>query len=182
MARVYVFYADGFEEIEALTQVDLLRRAQVEVITVSITGNLLVHGAHGIDVMADILFEDGLMEADMLVLPGGGPGTKMLMQHAGLKELVLNYNKANKYLAAICAAPGVFGVNHLLVNRKAVCYPGVEKNLIGATVEDQPVVVDGNIITSKAAGSSIDFALVLIEKLCGYEASEQVRTSICYKM
>jgi 4-methyl-5(b-hydroxyethyl)-thiazole monophosphate biosynthesis len=181
MAKAYVFYADGLEEIEAITQVDLLRRAGVTAISVSITGQRLVHGAHGIDIMADVLFEDNLLDADMLVLPGGGPGTKMLMKHDGLRKLILQYNEAKKYLAAICAAPGVFGVNQLLVGKTAICFPGHEKNLIEAIIINQPVVEDDNFITSKGAGTSIDFGLVLIEKLCGKEVSEQMRQILQYE-
>lgn len=180
MAKVYVFFTDGFEEIEAITQVDLLRRAGVTVTTVSITGKLSVKGSHGIDIMTDILFDDTLLDADMLVLPGG-PGTKMLMQHEGLKKLILYYNDAKRYLAAICAAPGVLGVNQLLVNKKAICFPGQEENLPGAILVNQPVVEDDNFITSKGAGTSIDFGLALIAKLCGLEVSEQIRQSIQYE-
>ncbi len=180
MAKVYVFLTDGFEEVEAITPMDLLRRAGVTVTTVSITGQLLVHGAHGIDIMADILFDDSLLDADMLVLPGG-PGTKLLKQHEGLKKIILSYHDAKKYLGAICAAPGVLGQNQLLVNKKAICFPGHEEYLHGAILVNQPVVEDDNIITSKGAGTSIDFALVLIAKLCGREMSEQIGQSIQYE-
>jgi 4-methyl-5(b-hydroxyethyl)-thiazole monophosphate biosynthesis len=180
MAKVYLFLTEGFEEIEAITQIDLLRRAGVTVTSVSITGKLLVQGSHGIEIMADILFNDSLLDADMLVLPGG-PGTKMLMQHDGLKELILKYNDAKKYLAAICAAPGVFGVNQLLVDKKAICFPGHEANLPGAILVNQPVVEDDNFITSKGAGTSIDFGLALIAKLCGSEISEQIGQNLQYE-
>lgn len=181
MAKVYIFLADGFEEVEALTQVDLLRRAGIIVDTVSITGQNIVHGAHGIDVIADILFKDDLFDADMLVLPGGGPGTKMLMQHSGLCDLIIHYNTEKKYLAAICAAPSVFGVNHLLVGKQAICYPGFEKELIDAIIVNQPVVEDDNFITSKAAGTSFDFGLALITRLCGKEAANQIRQGLHYE-
>ena len=181
MAKVYVFLADGFEEIEALTQVDLLRRAGVTVVTVSIMEERLVKGAHDIEIMADILFRDDLLDADMLVLPGGGPGTKNLMKHEGLRKLILEYNQQKKYLAAICAAPGVFGVNNLLQGRNAVCYPGHETNLYGANVVDANVVEDDYFITSKAAGTSLDFGLALVKKLCGEEASELLQKSLCYE-
>lgn len=181
MAKVYVFLADGFEEVEALTQVDLLRRVGVTVVTVSIMKERLVKGAHDIEIYADILFGDDLSDADMLVLPGGGTGTKNLMNHEGLRQLILEYNKQKKYLAAICAAPGVFGVNQLLQSKNAICYPGHEPNLYGANVLDKNVVEDDNFITSKAAGTSFDFALALVTKLCGEEASESLRKSLCYE-
>ncbi len=181
MAKVYVFLADGFEEVEALIQVDLLRRASVNVETVSIMEGKLVKGAHDIAIMADILFRDDLLDADMLVLPGGGTGTKNLMNHQGLKNLMLEYNKQKKYLAAICAAPGVFGVNQLLQGKNAVCYPGHEPNLYGAIILDQNVVEDANFITSKAAGTSFDFGLTLVRILCGEETSELLRKNLCYE-
>ncbi|ABX40758.1 DJ-1 family glyoxalase III [Lachnoclostridium phytofermentans] len=181
MAKVYVFLADGFEEIEALTVVDLLRRAGVDVTTVSITENNLVHGAHGIDVMADILFKDDLSEADMLVLPGGGLGTRNLLDHEGLKDLLIDYEKKGRYLAAICAAPSILGTHGLLKGKRAICYPGFEDKLTGAVVTNDKVVVDGKIITSKGAGTSIEFSLELIKILCGEEASNQILNGIQYQ-
>ncbi|HCL01120.1 MAG TPA: DJ-1 family protein [Lachnoclostridium phytofermentans] len=182
MAIVYVFLADGFEEIEALTVVDLLRRASVDVTTVSITENILVHGAHGIDVMADILFKDDLSEADMLVLPGGGLGTKNLLAHEGLKSLLINYEKKDRYLAAICAAPSILGTHGLLKGKHAICYPGFEDKLTGAVVTNDKVVVDGNFITSKGAGTSIEFSLELIKILCGEETANQILDGIQYQL
>lgn len=181
MAKVYVFVADGCEEVEALTSVDLLRRAGVEVSTVSICENKLIEGAHGISFMADILFDESLTDADMIVLPGGGPGTRRLMEHIGLRALIMKYQEQGKHLAAICAAPGVYGINGLLNGKKAVCYPGCEKNLPGAVIIDQNVVEDGQFITSKGPGTSIDFALTLITRLCGEECSERVREGLQYE-
>lgn len=181
MAKAYLFLADGFEEVEALTQVDVLRRAEVEVVTVSIMNEKLVHGAHNIQIMADILFEDNLDDADMLILPGGGTGTKNLMKHEGLKQLINKYNKDHKYLAAICAAPGVFGINGLLVGKNAVCYLGHESNLPGANIVNKNVVEDDNFITSKGPGTSFDFALALVTKLCGKEVSDSVRHGLQYE-
>lgn len=181
MATVYVFLADGFEEIEALTVVDLLRRASVDVTTVSITENILVHGAHGIDVMADILFKDDLSEADMLVLPGGGQGTKNLLAHEGLKGLLIDYEKKSRYLAAICAAPSILGTHGLLKGKRAICYPGFEDKLTGAIVTNDKVVVDGKFITSKGPGTSIEFSLELIKILCGEETANEILDGIQYQ-
>ena len=182
MVGTYVFLADGFEEIEALTVVDLLRRARIEVTTVSITTNNIVHGAHGIDVMADILFEDNLPEVDMLVLPGGGPGTRSLGAHVGLKDLLYEYVKKNKKIAAICAAPSVLGGYGFLEGKRAICYPGFEEKLTGAVITDEKVVVDGNFITSKGPGTSIEFSLELIKLLCGKETAQQILDGIQYQL
>lgn len=181
MAKAYVFFADGLEEVEALTQVDVLRRAGVNTVTVSIMDKKLIQGAHDIQIMADILFDESLHDADMIILPGGLVGTDNLMKHEGLRNLINEYNTHNKYLAAICAAPGVFGINNLLVGRKAICYPGHEANLHGATIIDANVVEDGNFITSKGAGTSFDFALALVTKLCGKEVSDSVRRGLMYE-
>ena len=130
MAKVCVFLAEGFEEVEGLTVVDLLRRAGEEVLMVSIGTSLEVTGSHGIKVSADRLFEEAdYSDADMLVLPGGMPGTLHLGEHKGLTELLIKFNEADKKVAAICAAPGVFGANGILKGRKATCYPGCEVKL-----------------------------------------------------
>ena len=119
--KVYVFLADGFEEIEGLTVVDLLRRAGVEVTTVSIMEEAMIHGAHGIDVMADCMFEEAdFADGDMLVLPGGLPGTAYLGEHEGLAELIRQYDREERYLAAICAAPRIFGRMGLLEGKMCI--------------------------------------------------------------
>lgn len=180
MKRVYLFAADGVEEVEALTVVDLLRRAEVEISMVSISENKQITGAHGIVFMADCLFEDVLKEADMLVLPGGAKGTLNLMHHEGLKKMLLHYNEQKKDLAAICAAPGVLGVHGILKGKRAVCYPGCEENLVGATVLESAVVIDGNLITSKGPGTAMEFSLALIERLCGKEKMEKIKEGLLY--
>lgn len=180
MAEVYLFLADGFEEIEGLTVVDLLRRADIEITTVSITEKKEITGAHNITVIADRMFEDGtLSDADMLVLPGGMPGTKYLMAHEGLKNLLSEYNAAGKSLAAICAAPSVLGANGFLKGKKAVCFPGFEDKLEGAAVcMKERVVTDGNIITSRGFGTAIEFALAIITKLRGAELADRLAHGI----
>ena len=150
MAKVYLFLADGFEEIEGLTVVDLLRRAGIEIVMVSITGELSVTGSHRITVLADALFDEtDCSDADMLVLPGGMPGTKNLLEHKGLDVLLREYALTNGKLAAICAAPRVLGTKGLLKGKNATCYPGNEDALLGAHVVNAAVVLDGNTITSK---------------------------------
>lgn len=182
MKKVSVFLADGFEEIEGLTVVDLLRRAGIIVSTVSITGNQMIHGAHGIDVAADVLFENSNAgEADMLVLPGGQPGTSHLKEHAQLKQLLRRYDNQHKYIAAICAAPSILGEMGILNKRKATSFPAVEEQLTGASVSHQPVVVDDHIITSRGLGTAIDFALKLIEILISEEKADEIGQSIIYR-
>lgn len=142
MKRVSVFLADGFEEIEGLTVVDILRRAGVQVDTVSVTGDRMIHGSHQIDVQADFLFEEmDFTQTDMLVLPGGMPGTKHLMEHRGLRSLLQAYDEQGQYIAAICAAPGIFGKLGFLKGRKACCYPSFEEKLEGAEVVQDAVCV-----------------------------------------
>ena len=179
--KACVFLADGFEEIEGLTVVDLLRRAEVEVTTVSITKDKVIHGAHQIDVVADVLFEEMSYEdQDMLVLPGGMPGTIHLGEHAGLKELLEEFYAKEKYIGAICAAPSVLGRYGFLNGRRATAYPGFEEKLLGAECVKEPVVVSDFMITSRGMGTAIDFALALIEKLEGKEKADQIGKSIIY--
>ena len=181
MSKVYVFFANGFEEIEALTVVDMLRRANVETVMVSIMPDKTVFGAHNIPIIADGLFEDYKYgDGDMLVLPGGMPGTNNLMAHEGLCEELFIYRDANKYMAAICAAPSVLGMNGMLRGKKATCYPGFEDKLLGAEVIKERVVTDGNIITGKGMGTAIDFAAAIIEVLCGEEVAQKVLKAIQY--
>ena len=183
MSKVYVFLATGFEEIEALTPVDILRRGGVDVNLVSITGNEIVTGARGINVKADVLFEDLDKDAaDMLVLPGGMPGTTNLMAYEPLMELVKTYNSKGKYVTAICAAPTIFGKIGLLSGKKATCYPGMEGDLTGADVKYESVVVDGNIVTSRGMGTALDFALKLLEINTGsVEEAKSMATKVVYE-
>lgn len=179
--QVCVFLADGFEEIEGLTVVDLLRRAGIMVTTASITGQKDIHGAHGIIVQADALIEDiDLKEQDMLVLPGGMPGTIHLGEHAGVCEAIKAFYKEGKYIAAICAAPTVFGNLSLLEGREATCYPSMAKELICGEYKAESVVVSDHIITSRGMGTAIDFSLVLIELLLDKDVANKIGTSIVY--
>ena len=180
MRSVYVFFADGFEEVEGLTAVDLLRRAGVDVKMVSIMGRLQITGAHNISVNTDILIEDIKEEADMLVLPGGMPGTNYLREHEGLAELLKKQYKDGKWVAAICAAPSVLGGLGLLKDKKATSYPGCLEGILVGEYREEAVVVDDNVITSRGVGTAIAFALSLIEVLAGKAKSEEVAASIIY--
>lgn len=181
MSKVYVFLADGFEEIEGLTVVDLLRRAEVEVCMVSITGKKVITGSHQIEIGADALFEEtDFQDADILVLPGGMPGTRYLGAHKGVTELLKKADAAGTGLAAICAAPSVLGDLGLLKGRKALCYPGFEERLTGALAGSGTVVTDGHITTSRGMGTAIDFGLELVRRLCGEEKAESLSKSIIY--
>ena len=180
--QICVFLADGFEEIEGLTVVDLLRRAGVKVTTVSITGAHTIHGAHGIDVQADKLFEEvNYEEQDMVVLPGGMPGTLHLGEHQGLKKVLKQFYQAEKYIAAICAAPSVLGKYDMLKGRKATSYPGFEDALQGAEYVYDEVAVDDFVITSRGMGTAIAFSLALIEKLIDKEKADLIGKSIIYQ-
>ncbi len=171
---VLVHFAEGFEEIEALATVDVLRRAGVETQMVSVTGNLTVTGAHAIPVVTDVLFEDAdYNTAEMLLLPGGMPGTVNLDAHEGLKKQLAVFAVAKK-VAAVCAAPRVLGKLGLLNGKKAVCYPGNEDYLQGAEVLQIPAVTDGNITTGRGAGPIFDFAFEVVKVLKGEELAKEV--------
>ena len=183
MKKVYILFADGFEEVEAITPVDLLRRAGIDVKMVSVTGNETVTGSHGISFKTDMLYNSEVLDGDMLVLPGGMPGTTHLKESEAVKEAVDHYHKNGKYLAAICAAPTVFGEMGLLNGKMATCYPGLESGLLGAMWpgDSYPVVVDGQFITSRGVGTAISFALKLIEILDSEKKSNDIGTSIVFK-
>lgn len=178
---VYILLAPGFEEAEALVPVDMLRRANIETATVSITGEP-VPGSHGVTVLADVTLDDvDLSKADMLVLPGGGPGYKNLGKEPRVEQLVRKAAEKGLWVAAICAAPTLLGRWGLLEGKNAVCYPGMEEGLTGAQPRmDQGFVVDGKIITGRAAGSAFDFGLTLVEVLAGAAEADKVRHGIYY--
>ncbi len=181
MANVCIFFADGFEEVEGLTVVDLLRRAGETVTMVSVSDSLYVTGSHGIQIKTDALFEKETCEkADLLVLPGGMPGILHLGEHKELCELLVKFDQEGKKVAAICAAPGVLGANGILKGRKATCYPGCEEKLKGAVLSADAVVRDGNVTTSRGVGTAIAFALELISQLEGEVKAHQIKKSIVY--
>ena len=180
---VYLFLANGFEEIEALTPVDVLRRAGVEVKTVSINPTLSVQGAHGIEVTSDITL-DGYdeSEAEMIILPGGSEGTKNLGDSEEIKKIILSAVEKDLYIAAICAAPTILAKMGLLTGLKATCYPSLASVLLENKVKykNDKVVSDKRFITSMGAGTSGDFAFVLVDKLVGKRESDSLRISMVY--
>jgi len=182
MKKIAVCLAEGFEEIEALSVIDLLRRGGHEVVMVSMKDDLLVGGAHSIAVKADEFYRAvNFDEIDMIVLPGGMPGTTNLEDHEELKALLVKFNNEKKMIGAICAAPMILGHLNILKGKKAVCYPGMEKELLGADVKKKNVAEDGNIITSRGAGTAIDFALTIVKSLDGKEKAEKLSKNIVYK-
>jgi 4-methyl-5(b-hydroxyethyl)-thiazole monophosphate biosynthesis len=173
----YIFLDNGFEEIEAITTIDLLRRANIALTTVSVTGDILVTGAHAISVKADKLFGDlSFEDAEMLILPGGATN---LIDSKPLCDLLIQHNNDNKLIAAICAAPAVLGQLGILDGKQATCYPGFENHLAESHVGGL-VVESHNIITAKGPGLSSDFAFCIIEKLAGSEVADQVYDAAQY--
>jgi protein deglycase len=175
MKNIAVHLAEGFEEIEAVSIIDVLRRAEINVTVVSVTDKLEVTGSHGIKIITDKLFNVVNYElVDMIILPGGMPGASNLNNHLGLREQILNFYDNKKLLGAICAAPLVFGSLGILKDKKATCYPGFENQLHGAIVTMENVEVSENIITAKGAGVAIDFALKIVELLKGKEPANKL--------
>lgn len=182
MAKIYTFLADGFETVEALAVVDILRRAKHEVVTVAVSDKLDILSAQKIIVKADEMISDKLYDdADILFLPGGMPGTRNLEAEERVVSAIRRQYDAGKWVAAICAAPSIFGHMGILKGRRATCFPNFEKELEGAEHVVDRVVVDGNVITSKGMGTAIDLGLVMVEKLSGEELSETLATGIQYK-
>lgn len=182
MKKAYLFFATGFEEVEALTVVDILRRGGVDCKTVSVMGDYDVTSSHAITIRADLLFdEQSLEDADMLIMPGGIPGTPNLKAHAGLEKLIRSYVDAGKYLAAVCAAPTIYGEMGLLEGKDATCYPGMEEGLVGANPKTDSVVCDGQFITSRGMGTCIDFGLELLAKLTDQITADTIAEKIVYK-
>jgi 4-methyl-5(b-hydroxyethyl)-thiazole monophosphate biosynthesis len=179
---IYIFLATGFEETEAVAIIDVLRRAELHVTVVSVTGQRMVTGSHKISVEADALFEEcDFKEGNMLVLPGGMPGTRNLEAFVPLTKLISEYYRVGKYLAAICAAPLILGKMRLLRNEEATCYPGYEEDLEDAVLSKQRVVRSGKIITGKGPGTSIEFGLKIVETLKGEElAASLAKAMIVY--
>ena len=178
--KAYLFLADGFEEMEAITPIDVLRRAEIEVVSVSISDRQVVVGAHGISILADALFvEQNFEDATVLILPGGMPGTKHLEAHQGLKKLLEQHTLQGRMIAAICAAPSILGNMNLLKGKEAVCYPGFEPQLLGATLSEAKVVQSGSIITAKGAGVALDFSLKIVESLKGVAVADRIAGLMC---
>ena len=182
MSRAAIFLAAGFEEIEALTVVDILRRAKITIDMVSVTGEQEVTGSHQITVKTDKRLEEvDFDETEILILPGGMPGTTNLEACVPLMDRVDEFYRKDKYLAAICAAPSIFGHKGILKGKKACSNPGFESHLEGAEVIRQPAVTDGHIITSRGMGTAIPFGLAILEQLAGPEAVLEMRKKLEYE-
>lgn len=179
---IFIPLAEGFEEVEALTLVDVLRRAEQKVTTLSITDSLEVTAAHGVCVKADdLLIRHKDATPDALVLPGGMPGTKNLLDCLELKEMIQRLNhQEGVLLGAICAAPWVLAEAGVLDNRAATCYPGFEDKLKNAHFLNERVVVDRGIVTSRGVGTAMNFALKLVEILCGEEVALNLAHSMVF--
>lgn len=178
---VYIFLADGFEEIEAITPIDILRRSGVDIVTVGVTGKT-VNGAHGIPFVCDITInetkEDGI---DAVILPGGMPGTKNLENNDAVINLVKNAVRDNRLVCAICAAPSILGHLNILNGKAATCYPGFEKELSGAKIINNAAVSDGNIITACGPGAAKEFSFAILSALMGEKISKETENSMCYR-
>ncbi|MCQ2771222.1 MAG: DJ-1/PfpI family protein [Clostridia bacterium] len=177
--RAILFFANGTEEVEALTPLDYLRRAGVEVTFVGLDDKVQT-GSHGISIITDISSTElDLSEHfDMLILPGGMPGTTNLEKSKIVQSLINKAIESSLYLAAICAAPSIYGKLGLLNGKSATCYPGFEKYLTGAKVENKKVVVDGKMITATGAGAANEFAIELIRALCGDDKANEIGKSV----
>lgn len=179
---VYLHLAKGFEEIEAVTVWDILKRGGISIQTVSMEPQLDVTGGHGITVKADVLFEEADYDScEMMVFPGGMPGTTNLLNHRELMEAMVRFAVSGKPVAAICAAPMLFGKTGLVVGKRATIFPGMEGELTGATVSPDRVVMDGNIITSKGPGTAMEFALALVGLLKGEEIQNKLKGGLLLK-
>lgn len=176
---IYCFLADGFEETEAIATIDMLKRANKDVLTVGVGGEY-IKSSHGITIKADVEEKNISIadEIEAVILPGGMPGT-LNLEKSEVVSKAINYCAENeRYLCAICAAPSILGHKGLLNNKEAICYPGFENELYGASISKKSVVCDGYFITAKGAGVAVDFGLEIVSKLCGQETAESIRASI----
>lgn len=175
---IYMFLANGMEEIEALCPLDVMRRAGLEVTTVGIGGREIT-GAHGITVKADICeCELTNTDAELIFLPGGMPGTLNLAASDTVKNAIVAALKNGSYIAAICAAPSILGDMGILRGKEAICYPGFEDRLTGAKISDKRMVLDGKIITAAGMGVALDMGLLIVEILCGKDKADALRHAV----
>jgi len=182
MSKAVVFFAEGTEECEALLVVDLLRRAKVDVTIASATGNRAITSSHKVHITADALAEDiDYSDVDMVVLPGGIPGTPNLAANKTVTDTCVSFAKSGKKVAAICAAPSILAQLGLLEGRKATAHAAFQDQLTGAEVLDTEVVVDGNITTSYGLGGAIPFALELVRQLAGQAEADRIQNAIAYR-
>jgi 4-methyl-5(b-hydroxyethyl)-thiazole monophosphate biosynthesis len=178
MKKCFLFLTTGFEEIEAVATIDILRRAELNVVSVSVENSLQVQSAHNVTIEADTMFADNdYSDAEILILPGG---TLRLGEFPNFTELLIEHNGKGKKIAAICAAPAILGKLDILEGKHATCYPGFEKYLKGATHIDRKAVASGNIITGKAPGCTIDFALEIIKSLCSEQKVKEIAKELVY--
>ncbi|MCX7614790.1 MAG: DJ-1/PfpI family protein [Clostridiales bacterium] len=180
---VYVFLADGFEEMEAIVPIDILRRADISVKTVAVGSKKTIESTRRIPVVADLLMNEvKLDEIEMIVLPGGQPGVNHLYDCAELRDIVQYAYEQKKYVAAICAAPLILGRLGILRGKKAVCYPGYEGDLTDTDVtKTETLVQDGKVITAKGAGVASTFAFKLVELLKDSKTSESIRKAMIFE-
>ena len=181
MSKIGIFMADGCEEIEGLTVVDIVRRARMEIETISITDKAEVTSSHSVTFKTDTTkLQADYDSFDGIVLPGGMPGTLNLGADETVVATIKKFAAEGKLVAAICAAPSVLGENHILEGKKATCHPGFEDKLLGAEWLEQPVVVDGNVITSRGMGTAIPFALEIVRYFIDDEAVDHIRQGLVY--
>lgn len=176
---IYLFLADGFEEIEALAPLDILRRAGKDVSTVGVTGKT-VTGSHGIPVVCDVSIEDVDPDEtpEAVILPGGMPGTKHLDENMFVCAFTKAVYKNGGLVCAICAAPSVLGHIGILAGKKATCFPGFESELIGADLSAEPVVRDGSVITARGAGVALQFGFAITAALCGEDTAQKLASAM----
>lgn len=176
---VYCFFADGFEETEAIAPVDMLKRADVEVVTVGVGGEY-IRGAHDISIKCDITVDAVTLDdnLDGIILPGGMPGTLNLDADENVQKCIDFCADNGKLISAICAAPMIIGKKNLLDGKEAICYPGFEEHLHGAVVSSKSVVIDGNFVTAKGAGVAVDFGLELVAYLKDRETADKIKAAI----
>ena len=182
MKRAVILFAEGYETVEALLVVDLLRRGGVEVTMASITEDEFVRSSHGVNVEMDaVLGEVDILDYDAIILPGGMPGTTNLKEDENVRKAVQEAYDDGRYVAAICAAPTILADMGLLKGKRATCYPDMESEIEDAYLTGAPVATDENIITSQGVGTAIDFALKLIEVLISEEKAVEIADSIVYQ-
>lgn len=181
MKKAVMLFAEGFEEVEALMTADLLMRGGVQVQLVSITEEMTVTGSHGIRTGMDTTIDKvDLKEQDAVIIPGGMPGTINLGESDAVAEVLKEMNRQGKLVGAICAAPSVLGKCGILEGKKATCYPGYEEKMTGAEFVNEMVVVDGNVVTSRGLGTSMEFGFGILELLISKEKAEEVRKQIVF--
>lgn len=182
MSKLGIFMADGCEEIEGLTVVDIVRRAKLEIDTISITGKKEVTSSHNVTFLTDTTAEEADFSAyDGIILPGGMPGTLHLGENETVNRVIKEFAAKGKLVAAICAAPSVLGQAGLLEGKQAACHPGFEDKLLGADVKFEPVVCDGNVITSRGMGTAIPFALEIVRYFLDDAAVDHIKTGLVYQ-